>query len=179
MHSHGLWGERPMQCPRCDIELKTIDYEGVKIEMCPGCNGQGLDAGELRHIVDARDVRFDDEERRAIGPAYSMEPSEVAGAGHGLTCPKCTGLMKTLNYGGDTGIMVDRCGCGGVWLDAGELDRIQMLVERWQDELPEELRRHGPQLCRIAADVNERAKVSVSRFGFVNAIIKGILNVLD
>lgn len=174
-----MWGERLMQCPRCDVELKTIDYEGVKIETCPGCNGQRLDAGELRHIVEVRDVRFGDEERRAIEAAVSVDPAEVAGAGHGLSCPKCGGLMKTLNYGGDTGIMVDRCGCGGVWLDSGELDRIQMLVERWRDGFPEDSRRHGPQLRQIAADVNERTKVDVSRFGFVNAIINGILNVFD
>ena len=35
-----------------------------------------------------------------------------------LKCPKCGGTTDAINYGGDTGILIDRCtACQGVWLD--------------------------------------------------------------
>lgn len=39
-----------MQCPNCSSTLETIEYEGIKIETCPGCEGECLDAGELAPI---------------------------------------------------------------------------------------------------------------------------------
>ena len=39
-----------MQCPNCSSTLETINYEGIKIETCPGCEGQWLDSGELERI---------------------------------------------------------------------------------------------------------------------------------
>jgi Zn-finger nucleic acid-binding protein len=39
-----------------------------------------------------------------------------------------------VNYGGDSGIIVNRCpACGGVWLDRCELESIQTLVEGLDD----------------------------------------------
>ena len=169
-----------MQCPNCNSTLETIDYEGIKIETCPECEGQWLDASELRHIVNAREVRFNEEERLAIAAATKITPVQVEKQDRDLPCPKCGGQTDTLNYGGDTGIMIDKCtGCGGFWLDAGELERIQMVVEGWQDGLPDVLRKHGPRLRQIAAEVEQRSKVKVSRLSFVNAIINGVMNVFD
>jgi hypothetical protein len=36
-----------MRCPKCGQSLYDIDYKGVKIDRCPGCQGVWLDAGEL------------------------------------------------------------------------------------------------------------------------------------
>jgi Zn-finger nucleic acid-binding protein len=94
-----------------------------------------------------------------------------------LKCPKCSGRTDALNYGGDTGIVIDKCpGCGGVWLDASELNSIQMVVEGWEDGLPADLAKYGPRLRQISREVDEQSKVRISRFGFVNAIINGILD---
>jgi len=39
-----------------------------------------------------------------------------------LLCPKCPGRLQTYSF---LGFLLDRCqGCGGVWLDKGELDGI-------------------------------------------------------
>ena len=53
------------KCPRCDSVLRTIDYEGMEIETCPGCEGEWLDAGELGHIVRTIEKTFTAEEVRA------------------------------------------------------------------------------------------------------------------
>ena len=35
-----------------------------------------------------------------------------------LICPKCSGQTDPVNYGGDSGIIIERCtDCHGVWLD--------------------------------------------------------------
>ena len=36
-----------MHCPKCGQSLYKIEYKGVKIDRCPGCQGVWLDAGEL------------------------------------------------------------------------------------------------------------------------------------
>ncbi len=39
-----------------------------------------------------------------------------------LQCPKCDGALNLISY---DGIEIDRCNkCGGVWLDAGELESL-------------------------------------------------------
>jgi hypothetical protein len=40
-----------MKCPKCGMDLTTIDFQGVKIDQCPSCNGMFLDAGELQEIL--------------------------------------------------------------------------------------------------------------------------------
>lgn len=41
-----------MHCPKCGMQLIEIDYRGIKIDECSGCNGVWLDAGELEAIAD-------------------------------------------------------------------------------------------------------------------------------
>ncbi|MDY6863255.1 MAG: zf-TFIIB domain-containing protein [Thermodesulfobacteriota bacterium] len=39
-----------MRCPKCGMELIEIDYKGIKVDKCSGCEGVWLDAGELEAI---------------------------------------------------------------------------------------------------------------------------------
>jgi len=36
-----------MHCPKCGLELIEIDYKGILVDKCSGCDGVWLDAGEL------------------------------------------------------------------------------------------------------------------------------------
>ena len=40
-----------MKCPKCGMDLHTIELHGVKIDQCPSCNGMWLDAGELEQLT--------------------------------------------------------------------------------------------------------------------------------
>lgn len=40
-----------MKCPKCDGTLHETNYENIKIDVCDGCNGVWLDAGELAQIA--------------------------------------------------------------------------------------------------------------------------------
>jgi hypothetical protein len=172
-----FWEMNSMNCPRCKATLKTIDYEGIRIETCSKCEGEWLDADELKHITKAREVRFDENERRAIAAATGITGVELKDVDDDLRCPKCSGQTDPINYGGDTGIIIDRCtDCHGIWLDAGEIEKIQMLIEGWEDGLADDLAQYGPKLRDIAIRLDAEDDVRVSRFGFINVIINGILD---
>lgn len=165
-----------MYCPNCKSLLAAIEYEGITIETCSSCGGEWLDAAELGHIVKAREVRFDEDERRAIAAATKITPVNVKREDRDLACPKCNGQTDAINYGGDTGIVIDKCtSCDGIWLDQGELEKIQMLVEGWDDGLPDDMAKYGPRLRQIESKVDQAAKFKGSRFRFINSMINGVL----
>lgn len=40
-----------MRCPKCGMELREIDYKGIRIDKCFHCEGIWLDAGEMESIA--------------------------------------------------------------------------------------------------------------------------------
>ncbi len=167
-----------MQCPSCGSTLRTIDYEGIRVETCDGCGGEFLDAHEQKHIIEARQKRFGEKEKEALAsiePAHGVPTEEK----HRLvSCAKCGVGMRPLNYGGDTGIIIDRCPeCNSVWMDAAELEAIQAMVEGLEEQLPEDLQRWSSKLNRVAQNVDDRTDVQVARmFPFMNGVINGVID---
>lgn len=159
----------------------TATYEGIQIETCPGCQGEWLDDAELRHVTRAREERFDPQECRAVTEATKIKGVVLADVDRDLACPKCGGQTDPINYGGNTGVIIDRCTeCHGIWLDAGELEKIQMLVEGWEDGLKDDLAKYGPKLREVSKEIDRDDDCAPSRAGFVNAIINAIINgILD
>lgn len=41
-----------MRCPKCGMNLVTIDYKGIQIDRCSSCIGVWLDQGELEAIAE-------------------------------------------------------------------------------------------------------------------------------
>ncbi len=168
-----------LNCPKCQNILTTIDYEGIEVETCTECKGEWLDAKELGHVVKVREERFDEQARRAIAESTTVQGVKLAGVDRGLKCPKCGGTTEAINYGGDTGIIIDRCaGCGGFWLDDTELEKVQMLVEGWNDQLPADLAKYGPQLKDL-----DHGPIEIVKFKrmpgmgrFLNALVNGIID---
>ncbi|GAB6097524.1 hypothetical protein JCM14469_37780 [Desulfatiferula olefinivorans] len=39
-----------MCCPKCGLKLVAVDYRGIEIDKCTGCEGIWLDAGELEAV---------------------------------------------------------------------------------------------------------------------------------
>ena len=170
-----------MICPNCQSHLQTINYEGISIESCEKCGGEWLDHTEIGKIVRIREVRFDPEKRRAIAESTTIMGVVLQDVDRDVKCPKCGGTTDAVNYGGDTGIIIDRCtACLGIWLDAGELETIQMVIEGWDDALPEDLQKYGPKLRDISVKPDGDDGVSVSRLPligrFINSAINGILD---
>jgi len=172
-----------MNCPNCRKQLRSIRYEGIEIETCDDCGGEWLDADELGKIVRLREVKFDAEERRAIAESTTYTGVRLEDVDRDLVCPKCGATTDPLNYGGGSGIILDRCtGCRGFWLDAGELEKVQMLIEGWKDALPDDLKKYGPKLRDIAAKVDAEDDANLSRLPlvgrFLNTCVNGILDLV-
>lgn len=49
------FSQKPIQCPKCQIDMVIINYEDsdVEIDYCPQCQGTWLDEGEFNNIIDA------------------------------------------------------------------------------------------------------------------------------
>ncbi len=173
-----------MQCPNCRGQLSTITYEGIAVETCPACGGEWLDNGELGKIVAIREAKFSEQERRAIVESTTVTGVKLETVDRNLACPRCSGSTDPINYGGDTGIIIDRCtSCNGLWVDATELEKIQMLVEGWQDNLPADLAEYGPRLRDVSAQADRGDDVKISNIPvvgrFIDTIINGILDLVD
>jgi len=166
-----------MECPNCDKTLRTMTYEGISVETCDGCKGEWLDHDELKHVVQAREQRFSPEERRAIAEATAITGVKLDEVDRDLNCPKCGGTTDAVNYGGDTGIIIDRCTeCNGFWLDAEEIEKVQQVVEGWEDGLQDDLAKHSKRLHEVAVEVDKKDDLHYSRLGFLNTLINGILD---
>jgi Zn-finger nucleic acid-binding protein len=159
--------------------MRDVAYEGVRIHTCDGCGGEFIGSGELALIVRTRNERFPEAEAvdlSQIKPTFGVPASEKERT---LSCPECASSMSVVNYGGDSGIFVDRCSaCGGLFLDSGELENVQILMEHWADQAPQQIRSIAGELeltRRKAAEAGSNA-FRGSRFSFVNALINRFLD---
>ena len=89
-----------------------------------------MDKGEFHHAT--RESAVYRRENSQEKPLKSPGP-----AGY-IPCVRCGKLMNRKNFGRISGVIVDECGAHGVWLDAGEMERIRQFIldgglERSQD----------------------------------------------
>ena len=106
-----------IECPRCWVALQQEEVEvrgpNVIIDVCPTCGGIWLDSGELNRLL--RDRKLSQYLTKHIGTQSKSQ----------LVCPSCGWLMD-IETAED--VDVDVClNCGGVWLDAGELEKLKAI----------------------------------------------------
>lgn len=117
-----------LSCPNCHKKMAQKNYEGVLIDVCQSCASVWLDYGEIKLIVEQIDETFSDEEIRegveSLGQDHRPHQQKFA-------CPKCRVPMNKIEYLLDSGVIIDRCRkCKGLYLDPGELEKVQILTER-------------------------------------------------
>jgi Zn-finger nucleic acid-binding protein len=87
---------------------------GVKVDLCPSCNGAWFDAGELESATSVA--------VKHVAPPSDAKPS-------GRLCARCGEPMVSFTYP-QTLVTVDMCRkCRGLWLDGGELREIVTVRE--------------------------------------------------
>jgi Zn-finger nucleic acid-binding protein len=165
-----------MKCPRCGSALKTVTYDAVDVEVCSSCQGEWLHAGELEKIVEHHDEVFTPEEIQSLD-AVNQEIFTNENLDHDeLNCPSCANVrMEHFNYGDTSGIILHKCPeCGGIWMDKDQLTKIEEVVDGWKADLGEDIAKYQPVLDKVAAQEQEELDkaVSISRFGFVNAVLR-------
>jgi Zn-finger nucleic acid-binding protein len=91
-------------------EVRHSHHRSVEVDVCPTCQGIFLDKKEIRTLTGSSSLN------QLLTKYLGLDSDSQ------LVCPNCGGLMD----GEDAGdIRVDVClDCKGVWLDAGELERL-------------------------------------------------------
>ena len=124
-----------MQCPRDEGTLIRETYEGnVVVDRCTSCAGIWLDSGELKDIQETIEHDYSHELGRidTVSAAYALARQKTQA---NVECPKCASALHAKEYGYCSQILIDRClECGGVWLDAGELQALEKFFETSQVE---------------------------------------------
>lgn len=118
-----------MNCPACDALLETLKVDGLAVDVCRiGCGGVWFDNFELRR-VDAQDEKLG-----AALAALAFNPGAIE-LHKKRPCPKCAGLtMLQHKFSREKPVLVDECpGCGGIWLDGGELAQLRQPVATKDD----------------------------------------------
>jgi len=165
-----------MKCPRCNSILQSIEYDGQTVEVCPGCKGEWLFAGELQKIADHHDEVFTQEEIASLDAVNTEKFTGEKDDHDELNCPCCENVqMEHFNYGDTSGIILHKCTeCGGIWMDKDELKKIEELVDGWKADLGQDANKYDSILQKI--DVEEQQEldrdVSISRVGFVNKVLR-------
>lgn len=112
-----------MTCPACSRELREATAGVCVVDVCDGgCGGIWFDAGELRHVDEAREP--------VDGGLLDIARDAALVVDHDArrACPRCPEAMVLMRRftSVDRRVAVDECpGCGGVWLDAGELAELR------------------------------------------------------
>lgn len=170
-----------MKCYSCGTEMATEEYEEITIEVCPVCQGVWLDKGELEEIVKIREERFDQSQIDQVNLKCDVTKIPMGGLRKEVVCPKCELQMNPVNYSYCSGIIIDKCpNDDGVWLDKGEIEKIQIFSEMWEEELKKDKEKYVDLLNRLDEEEKERNKkrletISPSRFGLINSLIRGVV----
>ena len=164
--------------------LKTASYEGVTIDICESCMGVWLDYSELSHIVNTKDEFWSNSYIESIKNEIGIPGTPESEKGRVLLCPKCNEHMPPINYQYSSGVIVNSCKSNhGVWLDSGELEKIQIYMEHWSKKALENKSKYDEALSDVKAQHEERFTIDPSqgpsRFQFINAIFLGILKITE
>jgi Zn-finger nucleic acid-binding protein len=105
-------GKPTRTCPKCTDRLneRPLQESGIKVDACPVCHGLWFDHWELE------------------GHLGTLCTEIVPSADAAVTdrrCPGCRIAMTTFTVPGSQ-VVIDLCEeCKGIWLDAGELKRLE------------------------------------------------------
>jgi len=148
----------------------------VMIEVCPDCKGEWLHAGELQKIVEHHDEVFTQEEIASLEAVNKEIFTAEKENFDELSCPHCENAqMEHFNYGDTSGIILHKCPeCGGIWTDKDQLKKVEELVDGWKADLNQDSAKYGPILQKVETEEQKELDrdVSISKFGFVNAVLR-------
>ena len=111
-----------MKCPVCFNELTRFQLCNLIVDVCQGgCGGIWFDAFELQKV--------DEEHETAGEPLLNIQRDErlIVDKSRKRECPRCEGVKLHRHFfSAQRRVEMDECpGCGGYWLDAGELALIR------------------------------------------------------
>lgn len=110
--------------------LNPNRYEGVDVSVCPQCKGIWLTFDNLNQIIRTQSRAWTESQKAQILPQTHKAGVPEEEQNRHLNCPECKEPMPAFNYQYSSGIILNKCKHGhGVWLDYGELNKIQIYKE--------------------------------------------------
>lgn len=125
-----------MKCPRDNTTLQPFMIEAqVQVDRCSSCKGLWLDKGELEELqktIERDHAKALEAPQDVVTASFEQARQERQGIAR---CPRCDAEMELREYGYNSQVMIDACpeGCG-VWLDDGELQRLEVFYEKGREE---------------------------------------------
>jgi uncharacterized protein len=130
-----------MKCPVCESSLTAVQAGSVAVDVClGGCGGIWFDNFELQKLDDPQELAGQMLVNLKKRADLQIDPTQRR------KCPRCDIVMMRHFFSPLRRVEVDECpGCGGYWLDAGELALIreerqteqerQLAVEQYLTEM--------------------------------------------
>lgn len=107
-----MW-EVPVNCPKCDAEMPVIEYAGIAVNRCSGCNGLWFDLLEHELLKAVKGSEAIDSGDPKLGEKYNRIDR--------IDCPVCKTQMIRMVDPSQPHIWYESCAhCYGVFFDAGE-----------------------------------------------------------
>ncbi|MBM4136579.1 MAG: hypothetical protein FJ241_07080, partial [Nitrospira sp.] len=134
--------------------IHVVDNE--EYDLCPSCGGMWLDRDEFQRATRESDVyqKVGEENTKNV---YIQGP--IKDPGGYIPCVRCGELMNRKNFSRISGVVIDECSSHGVWLDAGEIEKIRLFIadgglEKAQDR---EIEKTKTELRELATRVEQTA----------------------
>ena len=167
----------------CGVMTPT-HYEGVEIDVCGICSGVWLDFGELTQIIETRDAAWSASVIEKVLASLGGKGVAAEERERDLTCRVCNHELPPSNYQTNSGVIVNTCPKGhGLWLDPGELEKLQIYMERWQDIAARDADKHQDLLRQIETDYAEKERQSLREgpayFDFINIFINRVIRLME
>lgn len=137
--------------------MKTIEFLGVHLDICPTTGGIWFDEGEFGRIRKATEKLPELED--LASPAFEAVPDRVH-----RQCPNCSTALYSYRFLYSSPVTLDGCGtCNGIWVDEGELEAMAdaLIASKVKPKLSEEaaLALAEMQMARDATERRVRAIV--------------------
>ena len=125
-------GEIELHCLNGCGELTSTLYEGFEIKTCTECESIWLKYKTLTNIVETEEETWTEFERKVSLTTAGQSGVPKEEIERVRFCPECKQPMQTINYQYSSGVIIDKCSQHGVWLDKGELEKIQIYKEHYK-----------------------------------------------
>src|SRR3989338_7484633 len=120
-------GKPILSCPGCHGALTLVLDEGAPVHACARCKGVWVKFVDEKALMQIKPEIFTVDELRRLQAIYKPlgkdDPVRLR------ACPICNELMYRRNWGGHSGVVVDRCERHGTWYDEREVERIREYIQ--------------------------------------------------
>jgi uncharacterized protein len=149
-----------MKCPACKNEMRERTVDGITVDVCEGhCAGIWFDRYELQKL---------DEKHELTGGQLldiQCDPGIYVDRDQQYHCPRCQDVVMMRHYYSvKHQVQVDECGgCGGFWLDQGELEKIRHLYNSPEQQEQDTQRVLAQQFAENLAELKAESEADLQR----------------